>query len=90
MHIVGVIIAIAVLVAVGISTSRANKKRQEEFIAWAVPRAEEIARHQGWVSPHRLINQAHMTRSDAQTTLREACNRGILFQAVNGRYYIKS
>jgi hypothetical protein len=63
--------------------------QQKKMLAWAIPRAVEIARFQGWVSPHRLMTQAHMTKKDAQYTLVEACKQGLLFQAVNGRYYIK-
>jgi hypothetical protein len=40
-----------------------------------VPRAVEIAQHQGWVSPHRLMTQAHLTKSAAQSVLRAACGR---------------
>jgi hypothetical protein len=63
----------------------AQRRRLKE---WGVPRAVEIAQYQGWVSPYRLMNQAHLTKTDAQFLLREACKQGLLYQAVNGRYYI--
>jgi hypothetical protein len=52
-----------------------------------IPLAVEIARHQGWVSPHRMSNQAGLSRRDAQIVLFAACNRGFLYRAVNGRFY---
>lgn len=51
-------------------------------------RAVEIAQHQGWVSPHRLITQAGVKNADAQLILSRACKQGVLFQAVDGRYYL--
>jgi hypothetical protein len=63
---------------------------QARLEKWGVPRAVEIARYQGRVSPHRLMNQAHLTKNDAQLVLREACKQRHLYQAVNGRYYLGS
>jgi hypothetical protein len=65
-------------------------KARQEFLDWAVLKAAEIATHQQWVSPYRLINQMNMTKSDAQEILRIACARGVLYQAVNGRFYVKN
>jgi hypothetical protein len=67
-----------------IATSIQRRRLKE----WGVPRAVEIAEYQGWVSPHRLMNQAHLTKSNAQFLLREASKQNLLYQAVNGRYYI--
>lgn len=55
---------------------------------WGALRAVEIAQHQGWVSPHRLRTQAGFTNQDAQQILRNTCKKGVLFQAVDGRYYL--
>lgn len=83
MHIIGIVIA----VLVGIPLLLWAAAQQDRLKKWGVPRAVEIARYQGWVSPHRLMNQAHLTKSDAQMVLIEACKQGLLYQAVNGRYY---
>jgi hypothetical protein len=68
-----------------VSARRTDRRLKE----WAVPRAAEIAKWQGWVSPHRLMTQAHLKKSDAQSVLLDACRQGLLHQAVNGRYYLK-
>lgn len=68
--------------------SEKKRKAREEYQNWALTRAVEIARYQKWVSPHRLRSQADMSPSQAQDVLRLACERGVLYQAVNGRYYI--
>ncbi len=78
------IIGLIILIPCAVAFNRAQRRLKE----WGVPRAVEIARYQGWVSPYRLMNQAHLTKNDAQLVLREACKQGYLYQAVNGRYYI--
>jgi hypothetical protein len=81
LFVLGLVIAIPLLCAAGAAQRRLKQ--------WGVPRAVEIARHQGWVSPYRLMNQAHRTKNDAQLVLLEACRQGHLYQAVNGRYYLR-
>jgi hypothetical protein len=76
--------------AILIFCASAIPRRQRRLKDWGDRRATEIARHQKWVSPYRLMNQAHLTKSDAQFVLRESCKEGHLYQAVNGRYYIDS
>lgn len=66
-----------------------SSKQRKELLEWAIPRAVNIARAQGWVSPHRLTTQLNLTKSDAQLVLSNACQQNLLYQAVNGRYYIK-
>jgi hypothetical protein len=78
------VIGLIALIPLAAAFSRQQRRLKE----WGVPRAVEIARHQGWVSPYRLMNQAHLTKNDAQLVLRAACKQGHLYQAVNGRYYI--
>ena len=78
------IFAVIVMIPILIAAARNDK----QLIEWGVPRAVEIARYQNWGSPHRLMTQAHMTKSAAQSVLRVACKRGLLVQAVNGRYYV--
>jgi hypothetical protein len=63
--------------------------QRKKTLANALPRAVEIAKVHGWVSPGRLMTQADMTEKDARATLVEACRRGLLFQAEDGRYYVK-
>jgi len=63
-------------------------KQRRHLKEWGVPSAVEIAGYQEWVSPYRLMNQAHLTKTDAQFLLREACKQGLLYQVVNGRYYL--
>ena len=82
--IVGVGLSLLLVVA----TIFAANARRRELIEWALPLAVLIARAQGWVSPHRLINRLHITKSDAAMVLREACVKGLLYQAVNGKYYV--
>jgi hypothetical protein len=73
---------------VTIAIASANSKRRKEILEWGIPLAVQIARAQGWVSPHRLRNQLDLTPSDARTVLFEARSRGLLYQAVNGRFYV--
>jgi hypothetical protein len=47
--------------------------------------AVEIAEHEGWVSPYRLMIQAQLSKS-MPVVPQNACKQGLLFQAVNGRY----
>ena len=69
-----------------LSLARAQRK---SMLALALPRAVEIAKSHGWVSPGRLMTQVDMTEKDARDTLVEACRRGLLFQGEDGRYYSK-
>jgi hypothetical protein len=71
-----------------IAIASANSKRRKEILDWGIPLAVQIARAQGWVSPHRLRNQLDLTPSDARMVLFEARSRGLLYQAVNGRFYV--
>ncbi len=84
MNVVVLLIAIVFVPFIFIAANAQRRHLKE----WGIPRAVEIARYQGWVSPHRLMNQAHLTKTDAQFLLREACKQGLLYQAVNGRYYL--
>jgi hypothetical protein len=63
--------------------------QRKKTLTGALPRAVEIATVHGFVSPGRLMTQANMTEKDAKATLVEACRRGLLFQAEDGRYYVK-
>jgi hypothetical protein len=36
------------------------------------------------------MTQAYLTKGEAQSSLREACSRGLLFQGSDGRYYVSS
>jgi hypothetical protein len=65
------------------------KAQRKQTLAGALPRAIQIATVHGWVSPGRLMTQEDMTEKDARATLVEACRRGFLFQAEDGRYYVK-
>jgi len=58
------------------------------YLDWGVDRAVKIATGQGWVSPHRLRSQINVTDTQAQTFLSAAWSRGLLVQAINGRYYL--
>ena len=63
--------------------------QRKQTLAGALPRAVEIAKVHGWVSPGRLMTHANMSEKDARATLMEACRRGLLFRADDGRYYVK-
>jgi hypothetical protein len=78
--------AAVMLLLIFASYSAANTKRRE-ILNWAVPLAVQIAQGDGWVSPHRLTTRLHLTKSDAAMVLSNACAQGLLYQAVNGRYY---
>jgi hypothetical protein len=65
------------------------KVQRKKTLARALPRAVEIAKFHGWVSPGRLMAQADVTEKDARAALAEACRQGLLFQAEDGRYYVK-
>jgi hypothetical protein len=54
--------------------------QQKKMLAWAIPRAVEIARFQGWVSPHRLMTQAHMTKNIRNTHWLRHVNRVCYFK----------
>lgn len=82
---IGFLIVIVFIIVAASGSSKAKA----ELLEWAVPRAVTIARAQGWVSPHRLINQLNLTKSNAQLVLSTACQKGLLYQAVNWRYYAK-
>ena len=45
-------------------------------LAWAVPRADEIAKIHGWVSAGRLMAQANISEKDAKDALVEASRVG--------------
>ena len=66
----------------------AAANRRDQLRNWGVPRAVGIATYQGWVSPHHLMRQAHLKLSHAQFILDEARKQSVLYQAVNGRYYL--
>ncbi len=65
------------------------KGQRKQVLLGALPRAVEIAASHGWVSPGRLMTYANLTEKDARAALAEACRRGLLFQAEDGRYYVK-
>jgi H+/gluconate symporter-like permease len=65
------------------------KSQRKNTLASAVPRAVEIAKFHGWVSPGRLMAQANITEKDAKDALAEACRQGLLAKAEDGRYYVK-
>lgn len=69
-----------------LSLARAQRKRTLER---AVARAVEIAEFHGWVSAGRLMAQIKITEKDAKEALAEASREGLLFQAEDGRYYLK-
>jgi hypothetical protein len=79
-----IIIALLILLQL---TSAAEAKRRE-MLSSAVPRAVEIAKLQGWVSPRRLMAQASLKKRAARRVLLEACRQGRLYRAVNGRFYV--
>ena len=58
------------------------------YLDWGVGRAVEMATHQKFASPHKLQQQAGVTNKQALQLLEEARERGLLFQAQNGRYYV--
>ena len=68
--------------------SRAKAQRKNT-LASAVPRAVGIAKAHGWVSAGRLMTQANITEKDAKDALLEASRQALLFQAEDGRYYLK-
>jgi hypothetical protein len=80
-----VILGLLLLVPL-LSTAKAQRKK---ILAGALPRAVEIATFHGWVSPGRLMTQENMTERDAKAALVEACRQGLLFQAEDGRFYLK-
>jgi hypothetical protein len=63
--------------------------QRKRTLTGALPCAVEIAKVHGWVSPGRLMTQANLKEKDAKDTLVEACRQGLLFQAGDGRYYLK-
>jgi Flp pilus assembly protein TadB len=65
------------------------KAQRRNKLAQTVPRAVEIAKIHGWVSAGRLMTQANITEKDAKDALVEASRQGLLFQAEDGRYYLK-
>jgi hypothetical protein len=65
------------------------KALRKNSLASAIPRAVEIAKSYGWVSPGRLMAQANITEKDAKDALAEACRQGLLAQGDDGRYYLK-
>ncbi|HET6377543.1 MAG TPA: hypothetical protein VFG05_04460 [Methylocella sp.] len=65
------------------------KAQRRKMLAFALPRALEIAKSHGWVSAGRLMAQANMSEADAKAALAEACRQGLLVQAEDGRYYAK-
>jgi len=84
------IVAAIIFVGAIISLSKAQRAERERLATWGVGRAMEIAAAQKWVSPYRLRKQCHLTKASAQFVLQEACNRGVLIQAVDGRFYLSS
>lgn len=60
------------------------KQLKDAYVGPAV----DIARFQGWASPHRLNSQLGLSQRDARFVLIVACQRGLIFQAVNGRFYL--
>ena len=80
-----VILGLLLLVPL-LSTAKAQRKK---ILAGALPRAVEIATFHGWVSPGRLMTQENMTEGGAKAALVEACRQGLLFQAEDGRFYLK-
>jgi hypothetical protein len=64
------------------------KLRGDMVRDFSIPRAVEIAAAQGWVSIYRLRQQAGLSNRDAKLTLAMACNKGVLYQGVGGRFYI--
>lgn len=60
------------------------KQLKEAYVGPAI----DIVRFQGWASPYRLNSQLGLSQRDARFVLLVACQRGLIFQAVNGRFYI--
>jgi hypothetical protein len=83
-----VLIALLICIPMAITAAIIDSRGKRQLLDWGVERAYSIASHQGWVSPHRMMTQCHLTKSLALTVLLEACKRGLLYQHVNGRYYL--
>jgi hypothetical protein len=60
------------------------KAQRKKILAWAVPRAVEIAKIHGWVSAGRLMTQANITEKDAKDALVEASRQGCYFKPKMG------
>jgi hypothetical protein len=80
-------IGVALAIIFWFAALSGRSKAHKELLEWGVPLAFQIAIARQWVSPHRLTNQLNLTKSDAQAILFEACRLGLLYQALNGRYY---
>lgn len=51
-------------------------------------KAVEIAKAEGWVSPHRLATRCGYKQADAKLGLESARRRGLLVIGAKGRYYL--
>jgi len=71
-----------------IKSKRELRLAREAYMQWCINKAVSIATFQEWVSHHRLSRQANISEKEAVNMLEEAQVRGILYQAVNGRYYL--
>ncbi len=60
------------------------------LMKWGIPKAIEIAKFQGWVSPIRMSNQTRITRSTCQSIIDKAVKEGLLCLAVDGHYHLKT
>lgn len=87
-----IIAIIALYVADRIRKTMSSKKElrlaREAYMQWCINKAVSIATFQEWVSHHRLSRQANISEKEAVNMLEEAQTRGVLYQAVNGRYYL--
>lgn len=81
---------IVLIGAIGAGQQRETRERQNAIINQGVKRAYEIAQHQKWVSPHRITTQCHVSKTIALIILRKAMGVGAIYQAVDGRYYVRS
>ncbi|HUI20908.1 MAG TPA: hypothetical protein VLZ74_07670 [Methylocella sp.] len=85
----GISLSIIIGFLVVVQATLAEKVKRQKLLEWAIPRAIEIAELQGWVSSNQLMMRADLKKTYARLALTEACRQGHLYQAVDGRFYIK-
>lgn len=63
------------------------RRQGRQNMALALPRAVQIAKGHGWVSPGRLMAQENLSEKEARAALMAACRQGLLFRGEDGRFY---
>ena len=87
MHVVVLIVLLLAAVLAGVAVFVLRMTATDQRMTQAPGSAAEIAARFGSVSAFQLASRAEISIAQAETALRIACRKGLLFKGPDGAYY---